>query len=47
MQNNRRDFIKKAALAGASVAVIPALSACNGAGKSSSVDDNPGIKSKL
>jgi len=47
MQNNRRDFIKKAALAGASVAVIPALSACNGTGKSSSVDDNPGIKSKL
>lgn len=47
MQNNRRDFIKKAALAGASVAVIPALSACSGTEKSSSVKDNPGIKSKL
>lgn len=40
MQNNRRDFIRKAALAGASVAAIPALSACEGAGKSSSANDN-------
>lgn len=29
MQNNRRDFIRKAALASASVAAIPALSACS------------------
>ena len=40
MQKNRRDFIKKAALAGASVAAIPALSACNGAGQQSSTDSN-------
>ncbi len=39
MQNNRRDFIKKAAIAGASVAAIPALSACDGAGRSSSTGD--------
>jgi hypothetical protein len=39
MQNNRRDFIKKAAIAGASVAAIPALSACDGAGRSSSAGD--------
>lgn len=40
MQNNRRDFIRKAALAGASVAAIPALSACEGAGKPSSTNSN-------
>ncbi|WP_298645895.1 DUF4434 domain-containing protein [uncultured Proteiniphilum sp.] len=40
MQNNRRDFIKKAALAGVSVAAIPALSACDGAAGSSSARDN-------
>ncbi|SCD21893.1 hypothetical protein PSM36_3104 [Proteiniphilum saccharofermentans] len=40
MQHNRRDFIRKAALAGASVAAIPALSACNGDGKSSLAGDN-------
>lgn len=41
MQNNRRDFIKKAALAGASVAAIPALAAYDGAGRQSSTGDNP------
>lgn len=40
MQHNRRDFIRKAALAGASVAAIPALSACEGTGTSSSANDN-------
>jgi len=40
MQHNRRDFIKKAALAGASMAAIPALSACEGAGTSSPTNDN-------
>ncbi|OJV86031.1 MAG: Tat pathway signal protein [Bacteroidia bacterium 44-10] len=44
MQNNRRDFIRKAALAGASVVAIPALSACDGAGKQSSKGDKPGIQ---
>jgi len=41
MQHNRRDFIKKAALAGASVAAIPALAAYDGAGRQSSTGDNP------
>lgn len=40
MQHNRRDFIKKAALASASVAAIPALSACEGTGRSSSANDS-------
>ncbi|MBZ4677030.1 MAG: hypothetical protein JG782_1650 [Anaerophaga sp.] len=41
MQHNRRDFIKKAALAGASAAAIPALAAYDGAGRQSSTGDNP------
>lgn len=41
MQHNRRNFIKKAALAGASVAAIPALAAYDGAGRQSSTGDNP------
>jgi hypothetical protein len=44
MQHNRRDFIRKAALAGASVAAIPALSACDGAGKQSSTSTGDNSK---
>lgn len=44
MQSNRRDFIRKAALASASVAAIPALSACDGAGKQSSAGGNSGMQ---
>ena len=54
MQHNRRDFIRRAALAGASVAAIPTLSACNGAERSSSAGEshsniykNHALKSKL
>lgn len=45
MQNKRREFIKKAALASASVAAIPALSSCNNTGVSSSTTElYPNIK---
>lgn len=40
MNSNRRDFIRKAALAGASVAAIPALSAGNDGKQLSSESDN-------
>lgn len=53
MLKNRRDFIKKAALAGASVAAIPALQGCNNGNKEiaalngvSNLKDNK-LKSKL
>ncbi len=54
MQNNRRDFIRKAALAGASVATIPMLSSCDHANRATSsnesqskISKNTALKSKL
>lgn len=44
MQNNRRDFIKKAAIASASVAAIPVLSACNGNNRESNTGTNDNIR---
>jgi len=53
MGNNRRDFIKKAALAGASVAAIPAWSGCSDnhthslSDNRSNIHKNSALKSKL
>lgn len=46
MQHKRRDFIKKAAFAGASVAAIPALSACEGTGIKSTANNGQSRISK-
>src|SRR5690554_8059683 len=49
MQNNRRDFIKKAAIASASMAAIPALTACNDNNRESNAgtSDNIRLNNKL
>ncbi|NCB24314.1 MAG: DUF4434 domain-containing protein, partial [Bacteroidia bacterium] len=41
-KNNRRDFIKKTALAGASIAVTSSLAACTGNNRQGATTNSPG-----